>query len=105
MSGRPAGPTGHCWDNALAGPFFAALKNELTGTRSSPSRAAAHTAIFERIEDWHNMRRTHTAVSSTTRPDLEAAVHELLLAVSGQLPAETQLGRPVLCRPCSSHYS
>ncbi|TWV34750.1 transposase [Streptomyces misionensis] len=47
--------TGQCWDNALTESFFATLKNELIGTLPWPSRPAAHTAIFEWIESWHNL--------------------------------------------------
>ncbi|MFI5754560.1 integrase core domain-containing protein [Streptomyces sp. NPDC051569] len=45
------GRTGQCWDNALAESFFSTLKNELLGRQSWPTRAAAHTAIFEPPED------------------------------------------------------
>ncbi|MFD8390901.1 hypothetical protein ACFV2N_17280 [Streptomyces sp. NPDC059680] len=42
--------TGQCWDNALAGSLVATLKNELDGDQFWPSRAAAHTGVFEWIE-------------------------------------------------------
>ncbi|MEU2801443.1 IS3 family transposase [Streptomyces sp. NPDC007117] len=43
------GRTGQCWDNALAESFFATIKRELLGGRPRPSKAAAHSAIFEWI--------------------------------------------------------
>ena len=54
------GRTGQCWDNALAESFFSTLKNELGSNRPWPSRATAHTAIFEWIEGWYNRERRHS---------------------------------------------
>ncbi|MBT1186880.1 transposase, partial [Streptomyces sp. CJ_13] len=54
------GRTGQCWDNALAESFFSTLKNELGDTHPWPTRAAAHTAIFEWIESWYNLHRLHS---------------------------------------------
>ncbi|KAB2587538.1 transposase [Streptomyces arboris] len=51
------GRTGQCWDNALAESFFSTIKRELLGTSAWPSRAAAHTAIFDFIEGWYNLHR------------------------------------------------
>jgi transposase InsO family protein len=60
---RPSvGRTGQCWDNALAGPFFATIKRELLDTRPWPSRAAARTAIFDFIEGWYNLHRLHSSL-------------------------------------------
>ncbi|MEY9873672.1 putative transposase [Streptacidiphilus sp. MAP12-33] len=58
----PVGRTGQCWDNALAESFFATLKRELIGDRTWPSRAAVHSAIFEWIEGWYNIRRLHSSL-------------------------------------------
>jgi transposase InsO family protein len=68
------GRTGQCWDNALAESFFATLKNELTDTRPWPSRAAAHTAIFEWIESWYNLQRLHSSLGYRTPADYETAL-------------------------------
>ncbi|MFG2987279.1 IS3 family transposase [Streptomyces sp. NPDC048258] len=46
------GRTGVCWDNALAEPFFATLKNELVSQHTWHTKTAARTAIFEYIEGW-----------------------------------------------------
>ncbi|MET9603328.1 IS3 family transposase, partial [Streptomyces sp. NPDC006459] len=58
----PVGHTGQCWDNALAESFFSTLKNELCDARPWPSRAAAHTAIFEWTESWYNLHRLHSSL-------------------------------------------
>ncbi|CAM5722872.1 integrase core domain-containing protein [Streptomyces olivaceoviridis] len=68
------GRTGQCWDNALAESFFATLKNELIGTQPWPSRAAAHTAIFEWIESWYNLHRLHSSLGYRSPADYEAAL-------------------------------
>jgi putative transposase len=44
------GRAGQCWDIALAESFFATVKRELLDTSPWPSRATAHTAIFDFIE-------------------------------------------------------
>ncbi|MEV1199417.1 integrase core domain-containing protein [Microbispora rosea] len=49
------GRRGQCWDNALAESFFATLKGELLDGRDWPTRAAAHSAIFEFIESWYSL--------------------------------------------------
>ncbi len=73
------GRTGVCWDNALAESFFATLKGELIDTRTWPSRAAVHHAIFEWIESWYNLHRLHSTLGyrspaeyETTQLDLAA---------------------------------
>ncbi|MYV47800.1 IS3 family transposase [Streptomyces sp. SID2888] len=59
-----SGRTGQCWDHALVESFFATLKNELSDDGSWPSRAAAHTAVFEWIEGWYNLHRLHSGLVS-----------------------------------------
>src|SRR3954449_1948315 len=52
---------GECLDNAMAERFFATLKAELADGHVWPSRAAARTAIFARIEVFYNRRCRHSA--------------------------------------------
>ncbi|MFI5534224.1 IS3 family transposase [Kitasatospora sp. NPDC051853] len=68
------GRTGQCWDNALAESFFATLKRELTDNRTWPSRAAAHTAIFEWIESWYNIRRLHSSLGYRSPAEYETVL-------------------------------
>ncbi|MDX2648454.1 IS3 family transposase [Actinacidiphila glaucinigra] len=68
------GRTGQCWDNALAESFFATIKRELIDDRSWPSRAAAHSAIFEWIEGWYNIRRLHSSLGYRSPAEFEAAL-------------------------------
>ncbi|MBX9399642.1 IS3 family transposase [Streptomyces sp. TRM72054] len=68
------GRTGQCWDNALAESFFSTLKNELGDNRPWPSRAAAHTAIFEWIESWYNLHRLHSSLGYRSPAEYETAL-------------------------------
>ena len=68
------GRTGQCWDNALAESFFATLKRELIGDRPWPSRAAAHSAIFEWIEGWYNIRRLHSSLGYRSPAEYETVL-------------------------------
>ncbi|WP_062346480.1 IS3 family transposase [Herbidospora yilanensis] len=70
------GRTGQCWDNALAESFFATIKGELLDERRWPTRAAAHSAIFEFIESWYNLRRLHSSLGYVS----PAAYEETLAA-------------------------
>ncbi len=56
------GMKGECWDNAVAESFFATIKRELIDTRSWPTRAGLHRAVFEYIEGWYNTRRLHSTL-------------------------------------------
>jgi putative transposase len=67
------GRTGQCWDNALAESFFATIKRELLDTAAWPSRAAAHTAIFDFIEGWYNLHRLHSSLDYRSPADYETA--------------------------------
>ncbi|GAA2110497.1 hypothetical protein GCM10009802_07690 [Streptomyces synnematoformans] len=70
------GRTGVCWDNALAESFFATLKRELGAGRQHvwPSRAVAHSAIFEFIEGWFNVHRLHSSLGYRSPTEYEAAL-------------------------------
>ncbi|MFB9681984.1 IS3 family transposase [Streptosporangium vulgare] len=67
------GRTGQCWDNALAESFFATLKGELLDIQPWPTRAAAHSAIFEFIEGWYNLHRLHSSLGYRSPAAHEAA--------------------------------
>lgn len=49
-------------DNAVAGSFFATLKNEVYYRRSFPTRDSAKHAVIEFIEAYYNRRRPHSAI-------------------------------------------
>lgn len=68
------GRTGQCWDNALAESFFATLKRELLGARPWPTRALAHSAIFDFIESWYNLRRLHSSLGYRSPAEYEAVL-------------------------------
>ena len=66
------GRRGQCWDNAVAESFFATIKTELLDRRPWPTRAAAHKAIFNWIEDWYNTRRRHSTLDYLSPAAYEA---------------------------------
>jgi putative transposase len=45
----------------------------LLGTSAWPSRAAAHTAIFDFVEGWYNLHRLHSSLGYLSPADYEAA--------------------------------
>jgi transposase InsO family protein len=63
------GRTGVCWDNAAAGSFFGALKNEMYYRQSFPDRARARFAVANYIEVFYNRQRLHSALGY--RPPFE----------------------------------
>ncbi|MET7686152.1 integrase core domain-containing protein [Streptomyces sp. NPDC005423] len=69
-----AGRTGQCWDNALAESFFATIKREVLDTTAWPSRATAHTAIFDFIEGWYNVHRLHSSLGYRSPAEYETAL-------------------------------
>ncbi|MFB7505724.1 hypothetical protein [Streptomyces broussonetiae] len=74
LGGCPVGRTGQCWDSALAESFFATLKNEFNGERPWPSRAVAHTAVFERIEGWRIVQPLDSSLGYRSPSDREATL-------------------------------
>ncbi len=66
------GMKGECWDNAVAESFFATIKRELIDTRSWPTRAGLHRAVFEYIEGWYNTRRLHSSLGYLSPAQFEA---------------------------------
>jgi len=66
------GMKGECWDNAVAESFFATIKRELIDTRSWPTRAGLHRAVFEYIEGWYNTRRLHSTLDYLSPSQYEA---------------------------------
>jgi putative transposase len=69
------GRKGECWDNAVAESFFATIKRELIDTRSWPTRAGLHRAVFEYIEGWYNTRRLHSTLGYLSPIQYEALHH------------------------------
>ncbi|MET7686155.1 IS3 family transposase [Streptomyces sp. NPDC005423] len=68
------GRTGQCWDNALAESFFPSIKREVLHTTAWPSRATAHTAIFDFIEGWYNVHRLHSSLGHRSPAEYETAL-------------------------------
>jgi putative transposase len=66
------GRKGECWDNAVAESFFATIKRELIDTRTWPTRAGLHRAVFEYIEGWYNTRRLHSTLGYLSPNQYEA---------------------------------
>jgi Integrase core domain len=65
------GRTGQCWDNALAGSFFASLKGECLDHQLWPTRAAARRATVDYIA-WYNGARLHSALGYQTPDQYES---------------------------------
>jgi hypothetical protein len=65
------GRTGQCWDNALAGSFFASLKGECLDLQLWPTRARARRATVDYIA-WYNGARLHSALGYQTPDQYES---------------------------------
>lgn len=63
-------------DNAVAGSFFATLKNEVCYRRSFPTRDSAKHAVIEFIEAYYNRRRPHSAIGCKVPAEAMAAFSE-----------------------------
>jgi transposase InsO family protein len=68
------GRKGQCWDNAVGESFFATIKTELLDDGIWPTRASAHTAIFEYIEGDYNTHRRHSTLSYRSPAAYEASL-------------------------------
>jgi Integrase core domain len=65
------GRVGDCYDNAVYETFHASLKKEKIYRQSSPTRAAARTAVFGYIEGWYNPRRRHSTLGYLSPAEFE----------------------------------
>ena len=61
-----------CWDNAVAGSFFATLKTELVYRQSLATIPAARSAVFEYIEVFYNRKWLHSALGYLSPSTYEA---------------------------------
>ena len=78
---QSVGRTGVCLDNAMAEPFFGALKNEWINRMIFATRAQARQEIVKYIEGFYNRERLHSALDYKTPLEVH---HEYL---NGQLAA------------------
>ena len=53
----------NCYDNAAIESFWATLKSECFGSFIPPTRAAAHSMIFDYIETFYNTTRLHSSLA------------------------------------------
>ena len=56
-----------CWNNAVGGSFFAALKNEMYYRQSFATRARARFAVAEYVEVFYNRKRLHSTLGYRTQ--------------------------------------
>ncbi|MFI5895944.1 integrase core domain-containing protein, partial [Actinoplanes sp. NPDC051513] len=63
---QSVGRTGICYDNAMAGSFFATLKNERVHRTAYPTRKHARNDIARYIETRYNSRRRHSQLGYKT---------------------------------------
>ena len=61
---------GNCYDNAVMESFFSTLKTECV-FGSFPTRALAHSTIFEYMEVWYNRQRLHSTLGYQSPVDFE----------------------------------
>ena len=64
------GRTGVCWNNAMAEPFFAALRNERVHRTVYPTKAHARRDVVAYIEGFYNSRRRHSALNNQRPNDV-----------------------------------
>jgi transposase InsO family protein len=56
------GSTSCCYDNAVAGAFFASLKRELVRCRSWFTRKDLQSAVFDDVEGFYSTRGPHSTL-------------------------------------------
>ena len=71
------GAVGHCWDNAMAESFFAALKNELVYRTVFPTISKARRAVAEYIEVFYNRTRLHSGLGYKSPAEVAAQFHQI----------------------------
>jgi len=72
--------TGDCWDNAVAESFFASLKTEHLDHDWYDTRAAAHHAIADYIDNFYNPQRRHSTLDYLSPNEYELRAHVAVLA-------------------------
>ena len=60
----------------MAESFFATIKRELIDTRSWPTRAGLHAAVFDYIEGWYNTRRLHSSLGYRSPAEYETLTRQ-----------------------------
>jgi putative transposase len=63
--------TGDCWDNAVAGSFFATLRAELVDHEHYATRAAATASIGDCLEGFYNPVRRHSYLGYVSPMEFE----------------------------------
>jgi transposase InsO family protein len=72
--------TGDCWDNAVAESFFASLKGESLDHDWFASRAGAHDAVADYIDNFYNPQRRHSTLGYLSPIEFELRAHVAMLA-------------------------
>ena len=81
------GSVGDCFDNAMAGSFFATLECELIDRTKWATHAEARSAVFAFIEGWYNTRRRHSASGYLSPLDFERLRETAPAPRAGSCPA------------------
>jgi transposase InsO family protein len=67
--------TGHgCRGRSVGTLPYPAAPADLLDTTAWPSRATAHTAIFDFIEGWYNLHRLHSSLGYRSPAEYETAL-------------------------------
>ncbi|CAN5555542.1 hypothetical protein BH09GEM1_BH09GEM1_23560 [soil metagenome] len=67
---------GDCYDNAVAGSFFATLEFELVMPSDWATKEDARRAIFRYIEMWYNRKRRHSTLGYVSPTEYEEQLEE-----------------------------